>query len=140
LPSNASTKRGTESLVTTSPPPPEFSVVFSGDTMEPIADVAPPGDVRFVLVNQSDEPHDFALIRLAPGEALRDQLGEPLHPGDEGVLLHIPPVAAGDSVSVTEALDEGRYALVSNSLGEYLGTSLFELTVQPVGGDASDAS
>lgn len=127
-------------MTTSSPPPPEFSIVFSGDVMEPIADVAPPGDVRFVLVNQGDQPHDFALVRMTRGEALRDHLGRPLRPGDAGVLLHIAPVGAGDSVRFTASLVEGRYALVSNSLGEHLGVSLFELTVQPVDGETNSAS
>lgn len=114
--------------------PPEFSVVFSGKALEPFADVAPAGEVRFVLVNQSEEPHDFALIHLRHSETPFDRIAEPVRPGAEGVVACIPPIGGGESETVTETLEEGRYAMISNSPGDTLGISLFELTVQPVEG------
>lgn len=51
----------------------EISVVVKGDAIEPLADVAPEGPVTLVVVNESDETQDLALVRLeerAQGDGL----------------------------------------------------------------------
>lgn len=46
-----------------------------------------------------------------------------------GLIEAIPP---HESRVVTWPLEEGHYVLISNTPGEYLNASLFDLTVQPV--------
>jgi hypothetical protein len=118
----------------TTPTVPQFEVVFKGETIEPGADVAPTGDVTFVLLNESGEPHDFALIDLEAADGADAPVGIPVREGNPGVIATAPDVMAGDSKRFTRTLHEGRYALILNTRGRGVGTSLFLLTVQPADG------
>lgn len=106
---------------------PEFPVVFKGGAMEPAADVAPLGEVTFQVVNESDVPHDFAIVQASES---RLKVGGPYQDRDPDVVGTLNDVPPGGSRSATYRLDEGRYVLVSNTPGDALGLSLFELTVQ----------
>jgi len=116
----------------------DFLITFKAATMEPGADVAPTGPVTFVLMNESDATHDFCLVNMgedpATGEPAGGPRSQPLRAGDPTLVAMAEGVGPGDSKSMTVELDAGRYCVVSNSEGEYLGTALFELTVQPVDG------
>ncbi len=113
---------------------PQFEVIFKGDSLEPAADVAPAGDVTFTLLNESSEPHDFALIDVTAAQEAGGPIGVPAREGNAGVVATAPDVMPNDSSTFTRTLHEGRYALVLNTRGWLTGTSLFLLTVQPVNG------
>jgi hypothetical protein len=106
---------------------PEFPIVFKGQTMEPAADVAPLGEVTFHVVNESDVPHDFAVVQATEVDP---KVGERYQDHDPELIGTFDEVPPGGSRSATYLLDEGRYVLVSNTPGDTLGLSLFELTVQ----------
>lgn len=116
----------------TTPAIPQFEVVFKGQSLEPAADVAPAGDVTFVLMNESPEPHDFALVDIGDGPRRPD--GRPAREAASGPVASALDVPPGDSSTFTQTLGEGRYALVLNTKGWAGGTSLFLLTVQPAAG------
>jgi hypothetical protein len=113
---------------------PEFSVIFTGDTMEPIADVVPEGDVTFVLANDSAEPHAFALAKVESHEHDRVRRAIRFEPDDPTLVGHVDDIEPGEAVRLTYRLERGRYVLLSNTPGDFLGRSLFELTVQPEDG------
>jgi hypothetical protein len=119
---------------------PDFSVVFRGDAMEPSTDVAPEGEVTLVVENQSDSAHDFALVIFEDGNRDGPPVGEPLSEGDPRLVAALEALLPGESEEVTLDLQRGRYLVISNTPGDTLGTSLFELTVQPVQGAEGDAS
>ncbi len=115
----------------------DFLITFKAGTMEQGADVAPTGDVRFVLMNESASAHDFALVRMGDNGAHGDgwqRRTERIATDDPVLVATADAVPPGDSRTLTVALDAGRYCVVSNSEGEHLGIALFELTVQPVDG------
>jgi len=99
--------------------------------MEPRADVVPEGSVRFQLINETDEPQDFALVALAAGHPARRGDSEPAVEDDIEVVGLIEAIPAHGAKSVTWPLDEGEYAMISNTRGQYLNTSILDLTVQP---------
>lgn len=115
-------------------PGPEFEVLFKGTEMEPFADVAPEGPVTFILENSSSEPHDFALIGLPDDQPEPDLIDEPLEEDHISVVGRVMGIEPGMTEAVTFPLERGRYLLISNTPGRYLGHSLFDLTVQPVEG------
>lgn len=106
---------------------PEFDIVFKGETMEPAADVAPLGEVTFNVTNESDVPHDFAVVQ-ATGASSRARAR--YESDDPDLVVTFDDVPAGGARSATFDLTEGRYVLVSNTPGDTLGLALFELTVQ----------
>lgn len=119
---------------------PDFSVVFRGDAIEPSTDVAPEGGVTIVVENQSDAPHDFALVIFEDGNRDGPPVGEPLTEGDPRLVASLDTLMPGESEEVTLDLERGRYLVISNTPGDTLGSSLFELTVQPVQGAEGAAS
>lgn len=106
---------------------PAFAVVFKGRNMEPGADVAPMGEVTFNVVNESDVPHDFAIVQASE---LGPRTGTQSEDHGPDLIGTFDAVPAGGSRSATFDLNEGRYVLVSNTPGDTLGVTLFELTVQ----------
>jgi len=118
----------------TSDPNPDFEIEFRADEMEPHADVVPEGDVTFQLINATDQAQDFALIAVEEDELAWRDATEPVDEEDievVGIIRDIPPHGAH---AVTWPLEQGHYVMVSNTPGEHLRSSLFELTVQPVEG------
>ena len=117
---------------------PEFLITFKAATMEPGADVAPTGPVTFVLMNESESTHDFCLVNMggdpATGRSQQRTQREPLGSSDPTLVATADGVAPGDAKTMTVELDAGRYCVLSNTVGEHLGTALFELTVQPADG------
>ena len=114
---------------------PEFRITFKGATMEHGADVAPKGEVSFVLMNESESTHDFALVHVDNDDGGRSASpARRLSVGDPTLVASADGVAPGDAETVTTTLEAGRYFVVSNTEGEHLGLALFELTVQPVEG------
>ena len=109
----------------------EFEVVFKGETMEPGADVAPEGEVTFVLLNDDDVPHDFALMSLAPGAEAWERSGEPVGEDDLALVGMVRGIEPGAEETLTYPLVRGRYVLIANTSGKYAGSSLFTITVQP---------
>ena len=116
---------------------PEFLITFKAATMEPGADVAPRGEVTFVLMNESASTHDFALVDLSDNGAT-SQRRERFASGDPTLVASVDGVEPGQAETVRVYLEPGRYFVVSNSEGEHLGLALFELTVQPVEGSEPD--
>ena len=116
---------------------PEFEVIFRGDALEPQASVAPEGDVTFVILNSSDSPHDFALVGLPEGSHRRLEMNAPLDEEHIAVVGRVMGIEPGTAETVTFPLERGEYAMISNTPGQLLGASLFELTVQPVEGEGS---
>lgn len=114
---------------------PQFEVVFKGESLEPIADVAPEGEVTFVLVNASEQPHDFALARLDGEEDGRRARARPSTEADTGIVALVPSILPGDSRMFTRDMVAGRYVLISNTPGATLGVSLFELHIQEADGE-----
>ncbi|MCK9486289.1 MAG: hypothetical protein M0R73_06240 [Dehalococcoidia bacterium] len=117
------------------PAGPQYVVVFKGDSLEPMADVAPEGNVTFVIQNASSEPHDFALVGLSDKGREPFHVEQPLGEEDVSVVGRVMGIEPGGAESVRFPLERGRYLMVSNTPGRYLGASLFELTVQPVQGE-----
>ena len=113
---------------------PQFEVVFKGESLEPIADVAPEGEVTFVLVNASEQPHDFALAKLDGEEEGWRAVARPSTESDTGIVALVPSILPGDSRVITRGMAVGRYALISNTPGATLGVSLFELHIQAADG------
>lgn len=112
---------------------PQFEVVWKGATLEPAADVAPEGDVTLILRNHSEETHDFALVDIG-GDHGWTPSGQRVDDDHAALVGRADGIAPGETEALTLPLQRGRYVLVSNSPGRALGTSLFELTVQPVDG------
>lgn len=110
----------------------DFEIEFRGDEMEPQADVAPEGHVRFQLINDTDAPHDFALVALTADELEWRDSSEPVSEDDIAVVGLIEGIPPHEARAVTWPLEEGHYVLISNTPGEHLNLSLFDLTVQPV--------
>jgi hypothetical protein len=110
----------------------DFEIEFRGEEMEPHADVAPEGPVRFQLINDTETPHDFALVALTADEVEWRDAPEPVSEDDIEVVGLIEAIPPHESRVVTWPLEEGHYVLISNTPGEYLNASLFDLTVQPV--------
>lgn len=118
-------------------PVPDFAIVFRGDEMQPIADVAPEGHVTIQLHNDTEEVHDFALIAVEEDELEWRNSSEPVSDEDIEVVGLIEGIPAHGAKAVTWPLEEGHYLMISNTPGAYLGASVFELTVQPADGRAS---
>lgn len=114
---------------------PEFEVIFRGDSLQPQADIAPEGDVTFVIQNSSDEPQDFALVGLPDGAGHSLEVEEPLEEEHIAVVGRVMGIEPGGAEAITFPLERGRYLMISNTAGRYLGNSLFVLTVQPVDGE-----
>lgn len=113
---------------------PDFEIEFRSDEMEPHADVAPAGEVTFQLINDTDQAQDFALVEVEEDEAEWRLSDEPVTEEDVhvvGIVWGIPPRGAQ---AMTWALEEGHYVMISNTPGDTLHASVFELTVQPVEG------
>ncbi len=119
-------------MTTTGTPRPEFEIVFKGAELEPGADVAPPGEVAFVLMNESQHTHDLAIVQFASDAPRRT---EPYRRGDQGLVSLVGTVAPGDARTVELSLEPGRYLLISNTPDDSIGRSFFELTVQPPDGE-----
>ncbi len=113
---------------------PDFEIEFRGGEMEPQADIVPEGPVRFQLINATDEAQSFALVALATGHPAQREGSEPLGEDDIEVVGLIDEIPAHGAKSVTWPLEEGRYAMIANTQGRFLNTSILELTVQPVEG------
>jgi len=113
---------------------PDLEIEFRGGEMEPQADIVPEGPVRFQLINGTDESQNFALVALAVGHPAHREGSEPVGEDDIEVVGLIDEIPAHGAKSVTWPLVEGRYAMIANTRGRYLNTSIFELTVQPVEG------
>ncbi|MGE3961884.1 MAG: hypothetical protein AB7F65_09410 [Dehalococcoidia bacterium] len=116
----------------TSDPTPDFEIEFRADEMEPHADVVPAGAVTFQLINATDDPQDFALLEVEQDEAEWRDAAEPVTEGDIQVVGVVRSIPAWGAAAVTWELEEGHYVMISNTPGERLHASLFELTVQPV--------
>lgn len=116
----------------TSDPRPDFEIEFRADEMEPHADVAPEGEVTFQLINATDYPQDFALIEVETDEAEWRTSERPVSEDDIEVIGVVRGIPARGAAAVTWDLEEGRYLMISNTPGQRLHASLFELTVQPV--------
>lgn len=107
----------------------QFEIVLKGDVLEPGASVAPRGAVTFVIQNDSESPHDLAVVQFASDVTPRDT---PFRPGEEGVVGLVDAVAPGDARTATFVLEAGKYLVISNTPGPgRVGRSIFELTVQP---------
>lgn len=113
---------------------PDFAIEFRADEMEPLADVVPEGDVTFQLINSTDIPQDFALVVVTQDEVAWRDATEPVQEDDIEVVGLIEGIPAHGARAVTWPLEEGRYVMISNTPGDNLRASLFELTVQPVAG------
>lgn len=113
---------------------PQFEVVFKGADMEPAADVAPEGEVTLILRNHSEESHDFALVDVG-GDHSWSASGKPVDEGHAALVGRVMGIEPGETEAVTYPLQRGTYVLISNTPGRMLGSSLFELTVQPVDGE-----
>src|SRR5690606_3023452 len=96
---------------------PQYFVVFSGDSMQPIADVAPEGEVTFVIQNGSDEPHDFALVGLPDREDASFEVDEPLEEEHISVVGRVMGIEPGGAEAVRFPLERGRYLMISNTPG-----------------------
>lgn len=118
----------------TSNPNPDFEIEFRADDMEPHADVVPAGQVTFQLINATDNAQDFALVAVEQDEAQWRDTSDPVTEDDVQVVGVIRGIPAWGASAVTWDLEEGHYIMISNTPGDRLHASLFELTVQPVGG------
>ncbi len=116
----------------TSDPTPDFEIEFRADEMEPHADVVPAGPVTFQLINATDAAQDFALLEVEQDEAEWRESSEPVTEDDIHVVGVLRGIPARGASAVTWDLEEGHYVMVSNTPGERLHASVFELTVQPV--------
>lgn len=112
--------------------PSDIEVIWRGDEMEPGASVAPEGDVTLQLLNSTDSPHDFALVRVEEDEAEWRDRNEPVRPDDIQAVGLVEVIPAWGARAVTWPLTEGHYLLISNTPGDHLHASVLELTVQPV--------
>lgn len=111
--------------------PQQFEVILKDGVLEPGADVAPIGEVTFLVENESDQAHDLALVQVDSDVDRR----RPFEVGDRGLIGLIEGVEPRGSQSGTFKLEPGQYLMVSNTQDErWLGRSLFELTVQPPDG------
>ncbi len=111
----------------------EISVAILGESVEPLADVAPEGIVSLVITNESDAPHDLRLVRL--GDAAPSGETPP-----EMRILDVPPVPSGAGNTAEVQLVRGRYRLELDPDHEDDRRSVLDLTVQPVDGDQTSSS
>lgn len=94
----------------------DFSITLEEDS-------AAPGDVTFDVTNESEQTHEFVVLKtdIAEGELPTDDAGDVDEAGDPGIELvdEIEDIAAGDSPSLTVNLDAGSYVLICNLPGHY---------------------
>lgn len=118
----------------TNEPHPDLEIIFRGDELEPHATVAPEGEVNFQLINSTDTPHDFALVRVEEDEAEWRDRDEPVHEDDVVAVGLVSGIPAWGARAVTWPLTAGHYVMICNTPGDRLHASVLELTVQPVHG------
>ena len=118
----------------TSDQTPDFEIEFRDEDMEPHADVAPAGPVTFQLINATENSQDFALLELEQDETEWRDVSEPGTDDDIHVVGFIRGIPAHGASAATWDLEEGHYVMISNTPGDRLRASVFELTVQPVEG------
>jgi len=99
---------------------PPILVIVNDDAIEPDATVAPEGAVRFTVMNQAEQAHDFAITRVAaePGASSTDASNTGMH-----------SIGPGESADIVAELAAGRYVL--EVVGASPGDARAELTVQP---------